>query len=102
MISHDRRTMTRYFRERLAAGKSSPGLFIVPQRRVLAEVIESSASLDRIANCGVARCHCLPPVPLRVFYHIESTRGAPVRRAERTAEGEAILTGQNLVPFLSQ
>jgi hypothetical protein len=29
--------MTRYFRERLAAG----GLFIVPQRRAIAEVIES-------------------------------------------------------------
>jgi hypothetical protein len=27
--------------ERLAAGKSNPGLFIVPQRRAIAEVIES-------------------------------------------------------------
>lgn len=41
VISHDRRTMTRYFRERLAAGKSNPGLFIVPQRTVIAEIIES-------------------------------------------------------------
>jgi hypothetical protein len=41
VISHDRRTMTRYFGERLAAGKSNPGLFIVPQRRAIAEVIES-------------------------------------------------------------
>jgi hypothetical protein len=41
VISHDRRTMTRYFRERLAAGKSNPSLFIVPQRRAIAEVIES-------------------------------------------------------------
>lgn len=41
VISHDRRTMTRYFRERLAAGKSNPGQFIVPQRRPVAEIIES-------------------------------------------------------------
>ena len=33
--------MTRYFRERLAAGKSNPGLFIVPQRSAIAEVIDS-------------------------------------------------------------
>jgi hypothetical protein len=41
LISHDRRTMTRYFRDRLAAGKSSPGLFVVPQRKAVGEVIES-------------------------------------------------------------
>jgi hypothetical protein len=29
VISHDRRTMTRHFRDRLSEGKSSPGLFIV-------------------------------------------------------------------------
>jgi hypothetical protein len=40
VISHDRRTMTRYFRERTLAGKSNPGLFIVPQRRAIAGVIE--------------------------------------------------------------
>ena len=41
LISHDRRTMTRHFRERLAAGKSNPGLFIVPQRSAIGEIIES-------------------------------------------------------------
>jgi Domain of unknown function (DUF5615) len=41
LVSHDRRTMTRYFRERLAAGKSNPGLFIVPQRSPIGEIIES-------------------------------------------------------------
>ena len=41
LISHDRRTMTRYFRDRLAAGKSSPGLFIAPQRSAVGDVIES-------------------------------------------------------------
>jgi hypothetical protein len=41
VISHDRRTMTRYFRERLAAGKSHPGLFIVPQRTAIGGIVES-------------------------------------------------------------
>ena len=41
LISHDRRTMTRYFLERLAAGKSSPGLFIAPQRHAIGEIVES-------------------------------------------------------------
>ena len=41
LISHDRQTMTHYFRERLAAGKSNPGLFIVRQRSAIGEVIES-------------------------------------------------------------
>jgi len=41
LITHDRRTMARYFRDRLAAGKSSPGLFIVPQRTAIGEVIDS-------------------------------------------------------------
>lgn len=41
VISHDRRTMTRHFKERRAAGKSNPGLFIVPQRNAIGEIIES-------------------------------------------------------------
>ena len=41
LVSHDRRTMTRHFRERLAAGKPSPGLFIVPQRGAIGEAVES-------------------------------------------------------------
>jgi hypothetical protein len=41
LISHDRRTMTRYFGDRLAAGKSSPGMFIVAQRGPIGEVIAS-------------------------------------------------------------
>ncbi len=41
VISHDRRTMTHHYRERLAAGKSSPGLFIVRQRVAIGEILES-------------------------------------------------------------
>ena len=32
MISHDRETMTQHFRDRLSAGKATPGVFIVPQQ----------------------------------------------------------------------
>lgn len=31
VVTHDRRTMLAYFRDRLAAGKSSPGLIVVAQ-----------------------------------------------------------------------
>jgi hypothetical protein len=41
LITHDRRTMTRYFQERLAAGRLSTGVFIVPQRGAIGEIIES-------------------------------------------------------------
>ncbi len=41
VISHDRRTMTRYFLERRAKGKVNPGLFIVPQRAAIGEIIDS-------------------------------------------------------------
>ncbi len=41
VITHDRRTMTRQAQERLAAGKSNPGIFIVPQRSSIAEIVES-------------------------------------------------------------
>ena len=42
MITHDRTTMTRYFAERLAAGKwNNPGLFIVPQECPIGPVVES-------------------------------------------------------------
>ena len=32
LVTHDRNTMTAHFWDRLAAGESSPGLFIVPDR----------------------------------------------------------------------
>jgi uncharacterized protein with PIN domain len=40
LITHDRRTMTRHFRERLVVGKRSPGLFIVPQQSRIGEIVE--------------------------------------------------------------
>lgn len=41
LITHDRRTMTRHFLESVAAAKWNPGLFIVPQRCVIGEIVES-------------------------------------------------------------
>lgn len=41
LITHDRGTMTRYFLERLRAGKPNPGIFVVPQQASLGEIIES-------------------------------------------------------------
>ena len=40
LITYDRRTMTRHVRERHAAGQPCPGLFIVPQRSPIGEIIE--------------------------------------------------------------
>jgi hypothetical protein len=40
LITHDRRTMTSHVRERMAVGKSNPGLFIVPQQCAIGEIIE--------------------------------------------------------------
>ena len=40
-VSHDRETMTGYFRERVDSGKSTPGLFVVPQQAsAIGEIIE--------------------------------------------------------------
>lgn len=42
LITHDRHTMTRHFRERVDAGKPAPGVFILPQRQsAIGEIIES-------------------------------------------------------------
>ena len=41
LITHDRRTMTRYVRERVAAGRLNAGVFIVPQRSAIGETIEA-------------------------------------------------------------
>ena len=41
LVSHDRRTMLDHFRMRLAAGKSSPGVFIVSQGAPIGQVVEA-------------------------------------------------------------
>ena len=39
LITHDRRTMPAHFRDRLAAGKMSPGVFIVSQSEPIGPVV---------------------------------------------------------------
>jgi hypothetical protein len=41
LITHDRRTMPRHFREWLAAGSHHPGLFVVRQRASIGVIVES-------------------------------------------------------------
>ena len=42
LVTHDRRTMPRHFRERVEAGKPNPGVFILPQHPgVVGAVIDS-------------------------------------------------------------
>jgi len=42
LISHDRNTMTRHLYDRIKAGKSTPGLFIIPkQPSAIGQIVES-------------------------------------------------------------
>ena len=41
LITHDRGTMVHYHRERLRERRPSPGIFVIPQRSPLGEIIES-------------------------------------------------------------
>ena len=42
LITHDRNTMTRHFRDRLDAGKPAPGVFVLPQQQsAIGEIINS-------------------------------------------------------------
>ena len=42
LITYDRNTMTRHFRDRFDAGKPSPGVIILPQQeRAIGEIVES-------------------------------------------------------------
>jgi hypothetical protein len=45
LVSHDRRTMLHHFRNRLTAGKSSPGLLIVSQGEPIGAVVEAIVTL---------------------------------------------------------
>ena len=42
LITHDRSTMTRHFKERFKAGKPAPGVLVIPQQpSAIGEIIES-------------------------------------------------------------
>jgi Domain of unknown function (DUF5615) len=50
LVSHDRRTMLYHFRNRLTAGKSSPGLLVVGQRASIGTVAEAIVTLWAVAR----------------------------------------------------
>jgi hypothetical protein len=50
LVSHDRRTMLKHFRNRLAAGKPSPGLLIVSQGAPIGLVVEAVILLWAVAD----------------------------------------------------
>jgi predicted nuclease of predicted toxin-antitoxin system len=41
LITHDRNTMTWFFMERVASGKSNPGIFMIPQMSRIGEIIDT-------------------------------------------------------------
>jgi predicted nuclease of predicted toxin-antitoxin system len=50
LVTHDRRTMADHFRDRLATGKSSPGVFVVSQFAPLAESVDSLVTVWSASN----------------------------------------------------
>jgi predicted nuclease of predicted toxin-antitoxin system len=69
LVSHDRRTMLNHFRNRLTAGKSSPGLLIVSQAAAIRPVVESIIILWSAADPAELRDQAfhLPPLVRHVF-----------------------------------
>lgn len=69
VVSHDRRTMINHFRNRLAAGKSSPGLLIVSQNAPVGTVAESIVVLWLVSEPADLRnqAYHLPSLIRHVF-----------------------------------
>ena len=69
LVSHDRRTMLNHFRNRLAAGKSSPGLMIVSQDALIGPVVESIIILWAVSDPAELRdqAYHLPSLIRHVF-----------------------------------
>ncbi len=74
LVTHDRRMMPGYFRDRLAAGKESPGDFIVAQSEPIGPVVEVSmmvwAASDPLDWCNHIR-H-LPSLTSHVYGRLKS------------------------------
>jgi uncharacterized protein DUF5615 len=87
LISHDRNTMTRQFCERLASGKSSSGLFIVPKRPgAIGDTIEWLLLVWAASQSEEWRDHCLPATSLiranaghhaDIWSHVRQGTGLP-------------------------
>ena len=69
LVSHDRRTMLNHFRDRLAVGKSSPGLLVVSQDAPIGPVVESLVVLWSVSDPSELRdqAHYLPSISRHVF-----------------------------------
>jgi hypothetical protein len=69
LVSHDRRTMLTYFRARLEAGKSSPGLFVVSQGAPLRPVVSVIVLIWAASELSEWRdqVHHLPSLTRHVF-----------------------------------
>ena len=69
LVSHDRRTMLDHFRARLATGKSSPGLLIVPQDASIGEVVEALVYIWALSDPRELRdqAYYLPSVSRHVY-----------------------------------
>ncbi len=69
LITHDRNTMTEYFRRRIGSGDSSPGLLVVSQFAPFGPVVESLCLIwaDENPAQWLDRIHRLPSLRVRVF-----------------------------------
>ena len=69
LITHDRRTMPRHFQARLEAGKSSPGILIVPQNAPLKSVVDAIVLIWAASDPDDWRnqIHHLPSLARHVF-----------------------------------
>jgi uncharacterized protein DUF5615 len=71
LVSHDRRTMLKHFRNRLAAGRPSPGLLIVSQGAPIGLAVEAIVLLWAVADPTELRdqAYHLPSLVRHTFSH---------------------------------
>jgi hypothetical protein len=69
LVSHDRRTMLKHFRDRLMAGRSTPGLLVVSQGSPIGLVVEAIVLLWAVADPMELRdqAYHLPSLVRHVF-----------------------------------
>ncbi len=84
LVSHDRRTMIGHFRDRLASGKSSPGLLIVSQGSAIGEVVEALLYVWALSDPAELRdqAYYLPSISRHVvtrWAHRRVPRGTAAR-----------------------
>ena len=69
LVSHDMRTMLDHFRNRLSAGKGSPGLLVVSQHALISDVAEALIAVWAAAEPAELRdqVYHLPSLARHVF-----------------------------------